>query len=90
MSNKNFCPYLSQMWITQGGGRLNRNNEFVATNLSPKTPNFRSKNSLKTQTISKAKLYKNSLKNTKHYIKNLIYFRHIFNVSFRVYCRRLN
>ena len=90
MTNKNFCPISSQMWITQGGGRLNRNNEFVATNLSPKTPNFCSKNSLKNQTISKVKLYKNSPKNIKHYIKNLIYFRHTISGLFRIYCQRLN
>ena len=70
MSNKNFCPYLSQMWITRGGGRLDRNNEFVATNLLQKAPIFCSKNSLKV---------------IKHNIKNLIYFRHIINVSFCVY-----
>ena len=70
MTNKNFCPNSSQMWITRGGGRLNRNSKFVATNLSPKTLKICSKN---------------SLKNIKHYIKNLIYFRHILNVSFGVY-----
>ena len=75
MLNKYFCPYLSQMWITQGGGRLGRKNKFVATNLLPKTPNFRSKN---------------SLKNLKHYIKNLIYFRHTTSGLFLVSCRRLN
>ena len=46
-----------------GGGRLNRNNKFVATNLSQKSPNFCSKNSLKNQTISKPKTYKFLLKN---------------------------
>ena len=120
MTNKNFCPISSQMWITQGGGYQLANNKFVATNLSHKTPNFCSKNSLKNQTILKAKIYKFLLKNQsflnvksyknliesryfsnfkninfyfrniKHNIKNLIYFRHILNVSFRVYCRRLN
>ena len=120
MTNKSFCPISSQMWITQGGGRLDRKSKFVATNLSHKTPNFCSKNSLKNQTRLKAKIYKFLLKNQsflnvksyknliaklysynfkninlyfrniKHNIKNLIYFRHILNVSFCVYCRRLN
>ena len=98
-----------------GGGRLNRNNKFLCTNLLPNAPIFCSKNSLKNQTILKTKIYKFLLKNQntlytksyknliknlyfsnlkninlyfrniKHNIKNLIYFRHIFNVSFRVY-----
>ena len=54
-----------------GGGRLNRNNEFVATNLSTKTPNFCSKNSPQNQTISNAKAYKNLVKN--RYFNNLYY-----------------
>ena len=64
MTNKNFCPISSQMWITQGGGgyRL-ANNKFVATNLSHKTPNFCSKNLPQNQTISKAKTSKFSLNN---------------------------
>ena len=62
MTNKSFCPISSQMWITQGGGRLDRKSKFVATNLSPKPPNFCSKNSLKNQTILKSKSYKFLLK----------------------------
>ena len=65
-------PNVDNSW---GGGRLNRKNKFVATNLLPKTPNFCSKN---------------SLKNTKNYIKNLIYFRHTISGLFPVSCRRLN
>ncbi len=163
MTNKNFCPISSQMWITQGGGRLDRNNEFVATNLLSKPLNFRSKNSLKNQIISNDDLYRNLEKNIcftnlshinfvnillkkqsflyakshrnliknkyilndnyiilcnnstnnqvknltnthfsnlkniklyfrniKHYIKNLIYFRHTISGLFRIYCQRLN
>ena len=88
MLNKNFCPFLSQMWITQGGGYQLANNEFVATNLSHKTPNFCSKNSLKNQTILKVKIYKFLLKNqsflnVKSY-KNLIknrYFSNLTNIN---------
>ncbi len=45
-----------------GGGYRLANNKFVATNLLPKTSNFCSKNSLKNQSISKAKTFKFLLK----------------------------